>query len=241
MAATLFGLALSQQCDASGTPLSGCKLYLYAANSTTPVTSYQTADLLPGQENPWPIVSDNRGRIPSFWLPDGSYHARLTDANDVVQFDDNDILGIGSGSSSEPSISCTGDIKFRLGEESLNGWVKLNGQTLGNVGSGAAVSGEDYEDLFTYLWEHFDDTICAVSGGRFTAGNDWAAGKTIGLLDLRGRFVVGLDDMGAAAANRLADVSFSPGDAVTGGSAGGLVAAGSPGLGFLVGTWHIRM
>jgi hypothetical protein len=168
----------------------------------------------------------------------GAYHVRLTNADDVVQFDEAYVETVYAGAAEEEYHE-VGDVKFRFGEYSLEGWVKLNGQTLGNAGSGAAVANDAYEDLFAYFWNNFDDTICAVSGGRFTVENDWAAGKTIGMLDMRGRVIVGLDDMGAAAANRLASFSFSPGDATTGGSAGGSLAAGS-GLGFLLGTWYIR-
>lgn len=234
--------------DSSGRPLVGAKLYTYDANSTTPVTTYQTALLTPGQENPWPVVTDNNGRIPSFWLPIGAYHVKMTDASDVVQFEEQYIETVYAGAAEEEypdeleteDYFTTGDIKFRLGEEALTGWVRLNGQTLGNTGSGAAVEGADYESLFTYLWNSFDDIICPVSGGRTNPSTDWGLNRTIALLDLRGRLVVGLDDMGSSVANRLGDISFSPGDAVTGGSSGGFLAAGSPGVGLIIGTWYIK-
>lgn len=248
MAGTIYGLSLSQVMDSSGRPLVGAKVYLYEANSTTPVTSYQTALLTPGQENPWPVLTDSNGRIPSIWLEIGAYHVLLTDANDAVQFEEQYVETVYAGAVEEeypeetPTEGfTTGDIKFRLGEEALTGWLPLNGMTLGNANSGAANASNDYQDLFVYLWTVFPDSICAVSGGRFTAIGDFEAGKTIAMLDLRGRLVAGLDDMGNAAAGRLGDLSFSPGDAVTGGSLGGFLQAGSPGIGVLVGTWYIRI
>ena len=94
MAGTLFGLGLSQQMDINGEPLAGCKLYLYVANTSTPVISY--SDFALSSAQPHPLVADSTGRIPAFWLPDGNYHARLEDADDVVVFDEADITAIGA-------------------------------------------------------------------------------------------------------------------------------------------------
>ena len=77
----------------------------------------------------------------------------------------------------------------------------------------------DTATLFAYLWNNFSNTICPVSTGRgANAAADFAANKTITLLDWRGYVPGGLDDMGNTAASRWANVPVVSGDAVTAGS-----------------------
>lgn len=70
MAGTLFSLGLNQQCDAQGRPLLDAPLYIYQANTSTPVNVYQDFEL--DILHPWPLRTDSTGRLPAFWLPDGS-------------------------------------------------------------------------------------------------------------------------------------------------------------------------
>lgn len=71
-----------------------------------------------------------------------------------------------------------------------SGWVRLNGGTIGNAGSGASErANADAHDLYVLLWNEFDNTLCPVVGGRgASAENDWAANKKLTLPDDRGYF-----------------------------------------------------
>lgn len=102
------------------------------------------------------------------------------------------------------------------------GFVRANGRTIGDASSGATErANADTSDLFTHLWNNFSNTICAVSGGRGgSASVDFAAHKTITLLDFRGRTVAGLDDMGNTAASRVTSTTASPNGTTLGATGG---------------------
>src|SRR5499427_5139220 len=80
-------LALTQQfsftncqafTNACGTPLIGGLLYFYQVGTVaTQQDSFQDTGLT--LKNPWPLVLDANGRIPNFYLANGSIHVRLTD------------------------------------------------------------------------------------------------------------------------------------------------------------------
>jgi hypothetical protein len=211
--------------QACGTPLTGGLLYFYQVGTVaTPQNSYQDTGLT--ILNPWPLQLDVNGRVPAFYLANGSIHVRLTDASGVVQFDYPSMLvigpsaGGGGGSGIDPTtIASTGDIKFRASGETINGWVRLNGLTIGSAVSGATGrANADTQQLFSYLWTNCPNTHCAVGGGRGgTAAADFSANKTITVMDWRGRTAWGLDDMGAPAAGRLlaSQVTSGGGDTVT--------------------------
>jgi hypothetical protein len=212
--------------NACGTPLSGGLLYFYQVGTVATVqNSFQDTGLT--ILNPWPLPLDANGRIPPFYLANGSVHVRLTDAAGVVQFDYPNMLvigpssGGGGGSSVDPTtIMATGDFKWRATGEFLAGWVKANAQTVGGAGSGASQrANADTSSLFTYLWTNCPDAHCPVSGGRGVSGaSDFAANKQIALPDCRGRVCgVGLDDMGNTAAGHLlaSSVTSGGGDTTT--------------------------
>lgn len=229
---TLFGIGLSQQLDLNGRPMAGCLLYLYLANSQTPVIAYRDTGLTAGQQLPWPVVADANGRIPAFWLDAAfSYRARLTNAVGIVQFDEQNILPIGAVSGGGGggdttdinSVATTGDVKWRPFQGTLAGWVRINGRTIGSaVSGGSERANADCQTLFEYIWNNFSDAFCAVSSGRGANSTaDWTANKTITLLDMRGKSPFGLDDMGNAASGILAGGAFTQGGGTTGGSKGG--------------------
>jgi hypothetical protein len=228
-------IALSQQfsfvgcstaANVCGTPLIGGLLFFYQVGTVaTRQDSFQDTGL--SIPNPWPLQLDANGRVPMFYLASGSVHARLTDAGGVVQFDYPSLLvigpsggGGGGGAAVDPTtIASVGDIKYRATNEILQGWVRLNGQTIGNAVSGATGrANADTQALFVYLWQNCPNAHCPVSTGRGASGlADFNAGKQLTLLDLRGRGLVGLDDMGAAAAGRLlaSNVTSGGGDVAT--------------------------
>jgi hypothetical protein len=210
MAGSLFGLGLSQQTDTQGDPVAGALLYIYEANTSTPATTY--ADFSLSSAQTWPLEADSAGRIPAFWVDDGSYRARLTTAAGVEIFDEQSITSIGasSGGASEGSVAGdtstifqTGDILWLPISGTRSGWVRSNGRTIGNGSSGATERANgDAQALFEYLWNNFSNSLCAVSSGRgASATADFNAAKTIATLDMRSKGIFGLDTMGNTAAS----------------------------------------
>lgn len=202
-------LSMSQQFDENGSPLSGGLLYFIEAGTTsTPQNAYQDSALSIAHPNP--ITLDSAGRVPQFYLADGSIKIRLTDSAGVQQLVADNVLVVGpssgsggGGSVDATTVLATGDIKVKYGTGTLSGFVRANGRTLGSATSGATErANADTQALFEYLWGA--DANLAVSGGRGSSANDdWSANKTIALPDLRGRVIAGMDDMGNSAASRL--------------------------------------
>jgi hypothetical protein len=182
-------------------------------------------------------VADASGRIPLFFVNDGSYALRLTDQFGVQSnggFFYPQIPSIGASSSGgggtpvDPTtVASTADVKWRLENATIAGWVRINGRTIGNAGSGASErSNADTQALYVYIWTTYSqptaNLICPVVGGiGASALNDFNAGKQITLLDARARTIFGLDDMGNAAKGGFTGVSFTLGNATFGGSFGG--------------------
>lgn len=215
MAGTLFSLALSQRLDNEGNPLINAPLYLYAANTSTPVNAYSDYGLT--LLHPWPLRTDSAGMVPAFWLADGRYRARFTDeAGAVVYFDIADVQavgpsegsGSGSGSSVDPNaIIKTGDLIWQPVSGARSGFVRANARTIGSVSSGATErANADTQPAYEFLWNNFSDTLCPVTSGRgASATADFAANKPIATLDMRGYGPMGLDDMGNTAVGRITD------------------------------------
>lgn len=215
---------LSSNVDQNGRPLAGAKLFVYTANTTTPQTCYTDLGLtLP---TTFPIVADNTGRIPLFYCGVGSVHIRLTDASGNLVYDYPSALVIGStsggggggGGSVDPStVLSTGDIKFRQTSETLTGWIKLNGTTIGSASSGASQrANADTSALFAYLWANCPQSHCAVTGGRgASASVDFTANKSIAVPDWRSRGPMGLDDMGSSALGANPPILSGGGDTAT--------------------------
>ena len=225
-------LALVQQFDSTGQPLTGCLVYFFVAGTVaTPQQVYQDFGL--SQPAPNPLQCDQAARVPQHWLADGLIHVRLTSAAGVVQLDSTlQVLGPssgggpGGGPTVDPSaIAATGDIKFRMTNEVLLPfWVTLNGTTIGNGTSQATQrANADTQNLFVYLWGQCsfpsNNTRCPVVGGiGSTALGDYLANRQITLPDMRGRAFVGLDCMGTTCAGRLD--TTSPSVITSGGSDG---------------------
>jgi hypothetical protein len=221
-------LALSQQFDMDGKPLSGGLLYFYqAATSATPQDAFQDTALT--IKHPNPLALDASGRIPMFYLADGSIKIRLTDKNGLTIIAADSLLVIGpssgattGGSGVDPNtVLAYGDIKARFGTGKIAGWSRCNGGTIGPTGSGASEDvGNQCQQLFEYLWGFPSLTVTPPRGG--TAHNDWLAGnKVLSLPDLRGRTLAGLDTMGAATGALRLSSTFWGAAPDTVGNAGG--------------------
>src|SRR5580765_408111 len=223
MAGTI-NLALTQQFDMDGNPLSGGLLYFFAASTTTPQSAFQDIALTIPYPNP--VVLDASGRVPMFYLADGNIKIRLTNKSGVTVIAADNLLvigpssgGGGGGGVDATTVMTTGDIKSRFGTGPLSGFVRCNGNTIGNAVSGATeFAHADCQPLFEYLWS---TTVLGVFSGTTpargaTANGDWLANKRIALPDLRGRVIAGMDDMGATAANRLTTTYFGQSGIVLG-------------------------
>lgn len=219
-------LSLTQQLDEFGEPLAGGKLYLIQAGTTsTPQNGFQDSALTLAWPNP--IVLDAAGRLPQFFLADGSIKVRLTDVNGVEKLVADGIIvtgassGGGGGSPVDPTtVLQTGWLQPIYGTGVVAGFVRANGRTIGSATSSATERAfADTQPLFVFLYGQ--DPNLVVSGGRTgNAAADYAANKTITLPDWRGRALAFLDDMGNTAAARLT-TSFFGATATVLGAAGG--------------------
>ena len=226
MTGTLPSLPLTQHIDENGLPQSGCRLFLFEANTSTPVVSYKDYLLSTGMEHPNPIVGNALGRIPMFWLPDGFYRARLEDRYGTPLIDEAQLpaLGTGEGEGGEPPAAAiqwsTGDFLWQPVAAVREGWVRANARTIGNALSGAGErANADCANLFAWFWNNFDDTLCPVTGGRGgDAPADFVANKQIATLDMRGAGASGLDGMGNSLSGRFANVPAVIGGVDTPGS-----------------------
>jgi microcystin-dependent protein len=216
--------SLSQQFDANGKPLINCFFYTIQAGTTsTPQNAYQDSALTLLLPNP--MRCDGAGRLPQFFLADGLIKIRITDQNGVSQAYPNGANGIdniqvigpssgsgGGGGTVDPTtIAATGDVKASYTTNTMTGWVRMNGRTIGSAVSGATErSNADTQALFVYLWNN--DPTLAVPGGRgASAIADYTSNHQITLPDLRGRSMSGMDDMGATDSGRLASSALTAG------------------------------
>lgn len=88
-----------------------------------------------------------------------------------------------------PAAAPTGAVMDFLRNDAPAGWLDLDGSTIGSATSGAAYANAAAENLFLELWATCDNSVCAVSGGRGGSGAaDWAANKTLALINMAGRF-----------------------------------------------------
>ena len=115
----------------SGVPLSGGKLYTYAAGTTTPQATYTSSSGNTNHTNP--IILDSAGRVPGgeIWLDAPPYKFLLKDSNDVLIATYDNILGIGAASYQVQNFTGTGSqTVFTLSAASLGEnftFVYING------------------------------------------------------------------------------------------------------------------
>jgi len=107
-------------------------------------------------------------------------------------------------------VTPTGLISPFAGLVNPTGWVLADGNTIGDVGSGATRANADTLGLFNLLWSDYSDANLVIQDNLGTptvrgvdAATDWAAGNRLSLPDLRGRTLVGKDNMGGIAAGRI--------------------------------------
>lgn len=228
-AGTVPGFSLTPQYDLLGKIAPGCKLYVIQAGTvSTPQIAYQDSGLTLPSPGGSTLTCDVTGRLPQFFLADGSIKFRLTTATGTQVFVQDGLLVVGAssgGGGGSPvdatTILATGDIKPKYGTGILTGFVRANGRTIGSATSGATErANSDCQALFEYLWNA--DANLVVSTGRGASSNaDWVANKTITLPDWRGRALAALDDMGNSAAGRLTSTYFGTSAIVLGAASTG--------------------
>jgi hypothetical protein len=91
------GGVAAQFFDNNGTPLSGGKLYTYAAGTTTPQTTYTTSAGNTARANP--IILDSAGRVSDggeIWVTSAQYKFVLKTSADVLIATWDNVSGIGA-------------------------------------------------------------------------------------------------------------------------------------------------
>ena len=186
---------------------SGALAYFYSGSTTTPLVVYQDAALT--VPHTIPVVANIVGTFPPIYIPYGTYSVRITDADGAILYYAPGIDNPAPPSSgggivvTQSQIFQTGFpiMLFRTGQ--LDGFVRMNGRTLGSLASNATeYAADNAADLFSFLWQNLPDSIATVSGGRgASASSDFTANKTIVIPTMQGYLAAGVDDMGTTAAN----------------------------------------
>ena len=115
----------------NGVPLSGGKLYSYAAGTTTPKTSYTSSSGNTAHTNP--IILDSAGRVPGgeIWISAPPYKFVLNTSTDVLIATYDNVVGIGAASYQVDNFTGTGSqTVFTLSAASLGEnftFVYING------------------------------------------------------------------------------------------------------------------
>jgi len=188
--------------SAEGVPGAAYRLYFYATGTTTPQATYSDVTLSTPNANP--VVADANGYFGNvFLIPSNAYRVDLYNAATVdnptgVQIWSLDPCGPAAGGAPANSVGIIGEIRAFAGpaENVPSQWYLCYGQ---------AVSRSTFVSLFNVI------------------GTTWGIGDgttTFNLPDLRGRMLIGKDDMGGSAADRVTNgVSGITGNTL--GAAGG--------------------
>jgi microcystin-dependent protein len=192
-----------QYVDPNGWPYVGARAYFYEAGTTTPIDVYR--DFALTEIFSTPVEADGIGVFPDVYLneDDEFYRIVVTTSEGKKIRDSDSIPIIGSNMASggtvvvNQAVMTTGDIKPRFDSDSLTGFVRCTGGTIGSVASlGSERANNDTEALFLFLWNK--NAGLTVSGGRgASAAADWTANKTIALPDLRRRTLIGIGEGGS--------------------------------------------
>jgi hypothetical protein len=133
------GGAGAQFFDNNGNPLTGGKLFSYAAGTTTPAVTYTSSSGNTAHSNP--IILDAAGRVPGgeIWLfENDSYKFILKNSNDVLLATWDDIQGISiilDAYDIPYTAPFTGAVATDVGDW-LSGWIRV--EDFGAVGDGVA-------------------------------------------------------------------------------------------------------
>jgi hypothetical protein len=118
--------------DNNGAPLSGGKVYTYAAGTTTPLTTY--TDYTGSTANSNPVILDSRGEC-SIWLGTSSYKFKLTTSTDVEVWTVDNISVLTSSANITFVESGTGAVTQTVQSKLRSGYVYP--EDFGAVGNGS--------------------------------------------------------------------------------------------------------
>ena len=125
------GGAAAQFFTNSGVPLTGGKLYTYAAGTTTPQVTYTSSSGVTAHTNP--IILDSAGRVPGgeIWINSPPYKFVLNTSADVLIATYDNITGLGAAAYQVQNFTGTGSqTVFTLSTASLGEnftFVYING------------------------------------------------------------------------------------------------------------------
>ena len=202
MASSIWLPGLNNWFEPTGEFASGAKVYFFKGATGAPLTTYKDpAHLFPHAH---PVVADSRGRFAVIYLPYETYRVRVETASGVVIFDASDIENaapptvVDSSSGlviTSSQIMTTGFTLWQPRTGIMEGWVRLEGGTIGSPSASPTPTERANDDCFDlYVWSYgqWDNTKAPVSGGRgANATEDWVAGKTLTLLDGHNKVGVG--------------------------------------------------
>lgn len=125
--------------------------------------------------------------------------------------DDEDLTQLASAIAALTNPIPTGIVSAYAFTTAPSGWVMVSNKTIGDASSNATNrANADTWLLFKGLWESFTDAECpiytsagALSTRGASAAADYALHKAMTTIDVRGRIIAGLDNMGGTAANRM--------------------------------------
>lgn len=163
-----------------------------------------------------PIVNPDGTSLGSATFVPGGLYCLMNDGAGHYQ-----LISTSNEALSSQGIATTGDMKFRPTSESIPGWIVANATTIGNATSGASQrANPDTFNNFSWHWTNFSNTQCPVlpSGRGANPAADFAANKTIQVLDWRGVGPQGVDTMGGAASTTLVNVPVTSGSRTVPGS-----------------------
>lgn len=229
MTAALWAQSGVPYINKNGAPFVGMKAYFEDSGTTTPRTVYRDPELSTPHDRP--VVTNSFGLFPPVYLPSGAYKFRLLEPDDTPFFEADGVIvptdevAQGGGSVDPKLLVKTGAIQGFLAD-SVTGWVRANGKTIGSASSGATErANDDTESLFAQIWGLNRDSVFPISGGRgVSAASDFAADKTIKLLDTRGRSIIGCLGMGNSVLSLIPSSLFDNGG--TGNAIGDTVGVG---------------
>ena len=205
-------ISLTPIFDNSGSLVRNAKIYIYRPDTLDPLTVYKDQEL--SVPHTHPIVTAGSGRCPPIYVGEDPYRIRIFDnANQLIE----DIpwlpgaveAGGGDGGGGSDTAIATGDVVWRFSNGGVRaGWVRLNGNTIGNALSGASErANDDAHALFVWLWGQDTGLTLPVTPTRgASAESDWLANKQIALPDGRSAILGGTSTQGATAKNLFAGV-----------------------------------
>jgi hypothetical protein len=127
--------------DENGQIASGAKAFFFEANTNTPLTVYTDQGLT--TPHAFPVVASSRGVLPVIYLPYTDYRVLIRSAADVTIYDAPYVPNEAPPSSggglvvTSTQIYRTGYVLMSPFDDPIDGFVRMNGRTLGSASSGA--------------------------------------------------------------------------------------------------------